>query len=338
MSEDATKLWLKIWVTCLLIAWSLVGCQREASHLVTPLLLDQSSDPEPNQSEGLTPLSREATQAHTSPPPHYSTALVIAATREASPLVKGVLHQLNGGDPWAFSLAFNVDDALRAARDQVTIGAFYLQRSAERRQSIVHHDQPHHIQSHTASQRESAQTYDHRVASSYLWWAHRGATSEVSQKTWVELISGQRARWPQGELFQLCLRVHPDPLEELWIQSYPTLADALKRARSSGRWPVFKDDEQLLSYVTAHAGSVALFSVGNLKLRGAPLSQVMIRGAPAPQVMLSLYLRPFESLKSIDRSLTQERLSDLNVHLQTLRSALNDDERPNAVREWGWEP
>ena len=89
---------------------------------------------------------------------YFSARPLMAATHAASPLVKGVLHQIQGGEEWIFKLAFNVDDALRAVYDRVVIGAFDLRLGTHRPSLIPTH---------------------YRVASSRLWWAHRGASTRT---------------------------------------------------------------------------------------------------------------------------------------------------------------
>ena len=251
--------------------------------------------------------------------PYFSSQPLLISTHAASLLVKGMMHQVQGGEQWDLKFVFNVDGALKAAQDLVAIGAFYLHRA------------DHGVKT-------SPSTPHYRVATSHLWWAHRGATVQLSTQEWRDLISGRQERWPNGELFQLCLRTRPDPLENLWTESYPELAQALNHARTLGRWPIFKDDEQLLAHLTTHPGAIAIFSVGNLKLRGAPLSQVMIKEAPAPRITLSLYLNSFERIKQLYPGAPPHLFQRLKSQLAAVFDTLSDQERPSAVREWGWEP
>lgn len=182
----------------------------------------------------------------------------LAATKNVTPLVKGVLQQWRGGKELQFTLAEDVDDAQKALDEHVIQGAVLL----------------------STKPTKSAQ----RLASSRLVWAHRGADTSVTLEYWHKLLSGEAKKWNNELPFLLCLRAHPDPLEKLWVQQRPADAERFEKFRREGLWPVFENEQSLIDFVGKHPGAIALFVEGNLKLRGAPLSVLSIEGLPPPSV------------------------------------------------------
>lgn len=233
------------------------------------------------------------------------------------------MHQLRGGETWSFKLIQHVDDASRAVREGVALGAFFVHSAGE---DPLKGGPLRRVDFHTGD--GSLKPLVLRVATSSLWWA-RGDGVEVNTETWRALLSGEAERWPDGSLFQLCVRPHPDPLEEIWVTQYPALGALIRSGRRQGRWPIFHDEDKLIQHLVTHPGAVGLFSAGNLRLRGAPLSQVKVTELSDAHVVLSLIL---------NWVVTQDPHDQLHVHLERLIHALDDRERVNLIQEWGWSP
>ena len=205
------------------------------------------------------------------------------------------MQQLRGGEKFGFSLAEDVDLAHKAASDQLILGGIYLTLNQA----------PDEI----------------RVASTNIWISHRGADQSVSVEQLSAMITGQRTHWSNGVPFQMCLRSYPDPVEELLVLLIPRLGDALRQARQDSLWPIFDEDSRLITHLATHPGSIGLFTEGNLKLRGAPLSQLKLQKMIKLSVIATLKL-------SLNTSSALKPLLDL----------LSSHDRTTAVSEWGWTP
>ena len=235
--------------------------------------------------------------------PTPSPPKLIAASTATSPLVKGLLQQARSGRNLEFELRYNIDHAVAALRDHKVIAAFQL-------------NYPQKDKSSGAI----------KVAKTNLWWASKQTLPRLSHQQWQALVSKEQSLLPNGKGFQLCLRAKPDRLEELWVKLNPEDKSILEYARQSGQWPIFNDETTLLEHLNQRPEAIALFTEGNLKLKGAPFSQVTFTTDKSTQVLVELHLLP--QLKEKKRPKV----------LQTLLNTLNSAERENAVREWGWNP
>ena len=237
---------------------------------------------------------------------------IVAASIVTSPLVKGLLQQARGGRALGFKIRYNVDHALSALQDQKVIAAFYLGHIHSLntpKGSLIHH---------------KLKTI--KVAKTDLWWASKQTIPELSQKQWRALVSQEESKLPNGKDFQLCLRAEPDNLEKLWSDLNPEDKDLLSQARQSGHWPVFNDEASLIEHLHQRPEAVALFTEGNLKLKGTPFTRVRFSTAKSTKVQAQLSIFPVTKPKSSPHV------------LNTLLNTLNSAERQNAVQEWGWTP
>lgn len=237
---------------------------------------------------------------------------LVAASRVTSYLVKGLLQQARGGRDLGFKIRYNVDHALSALQDQKVIAAFYL----ERVQSLkTPQNSPIHHKLKTI-----------KVAKTNLWWASKQTIPELSQKQWRALVSQEEPKLPNGKDFQLCLRAEPDNLEKLWSDLNPEDKELLSQARQSGHWPVFNDETSLIEHLHQRPEAIALFTEGNLKLKGTPFTRVRFSKTKSTEVQAQLSMFP----------VTKSKLS--HHVFNTLLNTLNSAERQNAVQEWGWNP
>ena len=271
---------------CFLLSVNLCSC--EYSSQTKPML---------KKSKKL--IIKQSRRTLPTPPP----LKLIAASTATSPLVKGLLQQARSGRNLEFELRYNIDHAVAALRDHKVIAAFQL-------------NYPQKDKSSEAI----------KVAKTHLWWASKQTLPRLSQQQWQALVSKEQSLLPNGKGFQLCLRAKPDRLEELWIKLNPEDKSILEYARQSGQWPIFNDEASLLEHLNQRPEAIALFTEGNLKLKGAPFSQVTFNIDKSTQVLVELHLLP--QLKEKKRPKV----------LQTLLNTLNSAERENAVREWGWNP
>jgi hypothetical protein len=224
-------------------------------------------------------------------------ASVIAIPRVASPLVKGLFQQARSGQKLDFQISYDVDQALDALKDNLILAAFNITLATE--------------------------SSGLPVGQSSLWWATRNHHFEITQEQWWALLTGTNTKLPDGTPFQLCLRQEPDLLEQLWIKSRPEDRLALTQARKSGRWPIFDNDQVLLDHLSSHPGAIALFAEGNLKLKGAPLTQLKITDIKSISILISLHIN-----QNIDR---------LPSVFSQLIHTLKSRHRDVAVEEWGWQ-
>lgn len=231
-------------------------------------------------------------QSHTISMP----ASVIATPRVASPLVKGLFQQARSGQKLGFQISYDVDQALDALKDGLIFAAFNVTLATE----------PTGLP----------------VGQSSLWWATRNHHLEITQKQWWALLTGTNTKFPDDTPFQLCLRQEPDLLEQLWMKSRPEDRQALTQARKSGKWPIFDNDQVLLDHLSSHPGAIALFAEGNLKLKGAPLTQLKMTNVEPTTIEISLHInQKTDRLPSVFSQL---------IHI------LKSRHRAVAVEEWGW--
>lgn len=263
--------------------------------------------------------------------------LTIAAMSVASPLLRGLIQSIRGGQAIDLTVHYDVDRAFEALEDGVVDAAFYM--SIDRLSQSTGLSQNANLDTGLSQNTDlrhntvfrpdrAANVYlttdkDLRVAESELWWATRGQTAKISELLWNELIQSRRSQWPDGTPFQLCLRQSPDQLESLWLYHRPQDRAALTQARQSGRWPIFNHEDELIEHLHRTPGAIALFTASNLRYRGAPLSQLHIDGARP--VKGTIYIRVN------NKGISSSTLDDL-VRL------VSTTDREIAVQEWGWLP
>ena len=164
-----------------------------------------------------------------------------------------------------------------------------------------------------------------KVASSSIWWASRSGRAPLTAQALSALLTEPHSRWPNGDLFQLCLRPLSDPLAHAWRDHNThldsALSVALNQALVSQRWPRFVNEAELLEHLERTPGAIALMEEGRLRLFGAKLKRVMIVGAHSTEIRtwFTASLTPTYSMTP-------------------WLSFLKSNTRAEWVEEWGWDP